>query len=262
MAQRYKDLYKDQCSEKSAAFYGMIVNIDENMGLLMRKLDEWKLADNTVLIFMTDNGSSAGTYNAGMKGKKGSVNEGGSRVPLFIRWSGRAKPGVDVDRLARHYDLFPTLAKIAGATIPDGLDLDGRNLLPLIENPKAPWKDRNLIFHKGRWNKKGAPGRWGQGDTNPDLAKYKTFAVRNESWRLVGKALYNIEKDPGEKRDVSQQHPEVVSEMMKAYDVWWLEVCPLMINEEASLDIAKPFKEQFEKQKKEQGVPDWVTPKL
>lgn len=262
VAQRYKDLYKDKCTEKSGAFYGMIVNIDENVGLLMRKLDEWGLADNTVLIFMTDNGSSAGTYNAGMKGKKGSVNEGGSRVPLFIRWPGKAKPGVDVDRLTRHYDLFPTLAQIAEASPPDGLDLDGRSLLPLIENPKASWKDRDLIFHKGRWNKKGAPGRWGQGNTNPDQAKYLSFAVRNEKWRLVGKGLYNIEKDPGEKHDVSKDYPEVVSEMMKVYDAWWADVRPLMINEDATLDTPKPFRDQFLKQKKETGIPDWIRPKL
>jgi len=93
--------------------------------LLVEKIDEWDLAENTLLIFMTDNGSSAGTYNAGMKGKKGSVNQGGSWVALFMRWPGKTKVGVDIDRLTRHYDLFPTLAKVAGATIPDGLDLDG-----------------------------------------------------------------------------------------------------------------------------------------
>jgi len=253
--QRYKDLYKGKCSDRSAAFFGMVVNIDENMGLLMRELDEWELADNTLLIFMTDNGSAAGTYNYNMKGKKGSPHEGGSRVPLFMRLPGKIGPGVDVDRLARHVDLFPTLAEIAGATIPEGLDLDGRSLLPLIENPKAPWPDRNLFFHVGRWNKKGAPGRWGKGNTDPDQAKYRGFAVRNEKWRLVGKGLYNIEEDPGQIKDVAKEHPQVAAKMLEAFDAWWDEVRPLMVNEDAPLDTGKPFREQFERQRRRTGIP-------
>ena len=204
VAQHYKDLYKDKCDDQSAAFYGMIVNIDENMGLLMQKLDEWKLTDKTLLIFMADNGSSAGwkIYNAGMRGGKCTPNEGGSRVPLFMRLPGKIQAGVDVDNLTRHYNLFPTLAEIAGASIPKGLDLDGRSLLPLIENPGVQWPDRNLFFHIGRWKKEGAPGRWGEGDTGPDEAKYRNFAVRNETWRSVGNALYNIDQDLGERKNV------------------------------------------------------------
>ena len=77
----------------------MITNIDENMGLLMKKLDEWGLAENTLLIYSTDNGSSAGTWNYGMKGKKGSLDERGSRVPLFMRWPGKLPAAFDADQL-------------------------------------------------------------------------------------------------------------------------------------------------------------------
>jgi len=264
VAEKYSDLFKGKCPKKAAAFFGMIVNIDENMGLLMQKMDEWSLTENTLLIFMTDNGSSAGTYNAGMKGMKGSLNEGGSRVPLFMRLPGKIKPGVEVDRIARHYDLFPTLAEIAGAPIPKGLDLDGRSLIPLIETPEAPWQDRYLFFHKGRWNKKGAPGRWGiKGSKNPpDDFKYGGFAVRNEKYRLVGGWLYNIEEDPSETKSIKSKHPEVAAEMKKVYDAWWDEVRPLMVNEDASLDTGKPFVEQFNKQKAAGGIPDWIPPQL
>ena len=260
--EKYSALFKGKCNKKSAAFFGMIVNIDENMGLLMQKLDEWNLTDNTLLIFMTDNGSSAGTYNYNMKGMKGSLNEGGSRVPLFMRLPGKIKPGVEVDRITRHYDLFPTLADIVGASIPKDLDLDGRSLVPLIENPKAPWQDRYLIFHKGRWNKKGAPGRWGKGETNADNCKYRGFAVRNEKYRLVGGWLYDIEEDPAEKKSIKSKHPEVADEMRKVYDAWWDEVRPLMVNEDASLDTGKPFVEQFNKQKAAGGIPDWTPPEF
>jgi len=260
VADKYKALYQGKCPDKSAAFFGMITNIDENMGLLMKKLDKWDLANDTLLIFMTDNGSSAGTYNYGMKGKKGSVNEGGTRVPLFFRLPGKIKAGVDIDRLARHYDLFPTLAQFAGAKIPQSLNLDGRNLKPLIDNPKADWGDRYTFFHKGRWNKKNAPKRWGKGNTDPDKAKYIGFAVRSEKWRLVGKnELYYIEMDPGEQNNVADENPGIVQKMLKAYDKWWDEVRSLMVNEDASLDTGKPFIEQFEKQKTEKGIPLWKS---
>ena len=256
---KYSSLFKGKAKGKQASFLGMIVNIDENMGLLMNKLEEWDLAKDTLVIFMTDNGSArgAGIYNAGMKGAKGSVDEGGSRVPLFMRLPGRINAGVDVDRLTRHIDIFPTLAELAGAKIPEGLDLDGRSLLPLIKDPKAEWEDRYTFFHRGRWGKKGA-GRWGRGHCDPDKAKYEGFAVRNEQWRLVGKnKLYNIDKDPGQKKNVAKAHPEVVKEMLAAYEKWWDEVRPLLVNEEAPLDVGKPFIEQFKKQKKAKGIPDW-----
>jgi len=262
---KYSDLYKDKCKEKQAAFLGMITNIDENLGILMQKLDEWNLTENTLLIFMTDNGSAAGSglYNAGMKGGKGSVNEGGARVPLFMRLPGRTNAGLDIDRLTRHYDLFPTLAEIAGAEIPANVELDGRSLLPLISNAAAEWPSRYTCFHKGRWNKKGAAGRWGQGDCNPDSYKLKNFAVRSEKWRLVGTdSLYDIDKDPGEQSNVIAANPEVAAEMLKAYEAWWKEVRPLMVNEDAPLDTGKPFVEQFEKQQAAGGIPEWVPPAI
>ena len=260
VADKYKNLYKDKCSEKAAAFLGMITNIDENMGLLMKKMDEWGLSNDTLLIYMTDNGTAAGdkVYNYGMKGKKNSNHEGGARVPLFMRLPGKIKAGVDVDRLSRHYDLFPTLAEFAGAKLPAGYKLDGKSLMPLIENPRADWADRYTVFHKGRWNKKGAPRGWGKGNTDPDKAKYNGFAVRNEKWRLTGKdELYNIDTDPGEQNNVASQNPEVVKEMLKVFDAWWIEIKPMLVNEDASLDTGKPFIEQFKKQKKEKGIPQW-----
>ncbi|WDE96522.1 arylsulfatase [Lentisphaera profundi] len=265
VADNYKKMYADHTKvDKQQAFFGMITNIDENMGLLMTKLDEWDLADNTLLIFMTDNGSSVGSriFNAGMKGAKASANEGGSRVPLFMRLPGKINAGVDVKKLTRHYDLMPTFAELAGAELSDDLDLDGRSLLTLINKPEAQWADRNLFFHGARWNKKGAGDRWGKGNTDPEGAKYTRFAVRTEKWRLVGKALYNIEKDPGEKKDVSQEYPEIAAEMLKSFDAWWLEVRPLMVNEDAPLDTGKPFIEQFDKQKAQSGIPAWKEPKL
>jgi arylsulfatase len=273
VAENYEAMFKDKVKDKKvAAFLGMIVNIDENMGLLMQKLDEWELTDNTLLIFMTDNGSAKGwkIHNAGMKGGKGSENEGGSRVPLFMRLPGVTTPAQDIDRLARHYDLFPTFAELAGAELPMGLD--GRSLLPLIRDPNAVWSDRATVFHCGRWKKAGVDGRWGKGITSPDDSKYHKFAVRNETWRLTGQGggsrdaakfqLYNIDRDSGQKTNVLDQYPEVADELINHFDRWWKETRPLLVNEDASLDAGKPFIEQFEKQKEKIGIPAWAVPEL
>ena len=263
-ADKYSDPYLNLSKNgKLHKFYGMITNIDENVGLLMEKLDDWGVAENTLLIFMSDNGSAFAAHNNNMRGKKASIYEGGSRVPLFMRWPGQIDAGVDVDLLTRHVDLFPTLASVAGADIPESLDLDGRSLIPILKKEKGEWADRMTYFHVGRWGKAGAPERFARGNTDPDQAKYTNFAVRNERWRLVGKdELYNIDEDPMEASNVIADHPEIASDMIEAYEKWWDDVRPLMINEDATLDVEKPFVVQFEKQQVEQGIPQWTAPTL
>lgn len=261
----YKEMYeKHTDGDANRAFFGMITNIDHNVGLLMKKLDEWGMADNTLLIFSTDNGSSKGSrvFNAGMKGGKGSLNEGGSRVPLFFRLPGTTKAGQDLGQLARHIDIFPTLADIAGADRSD-LKLEGRSLAPLLKNASTKWPDRTLFFHGGRWPKKGAPGKFGQGDPNPDSYKYMKFAVRTERWRLVGKeALYDLKADPGEQANVIGDHPKVAQQLLEAYEGFWKRARPLMVNEDASLDVEKPFEANYLKQKENGGIPSWEVPSL
>ncbi|WP_435896176.1 arylsulfatase [Oceaniferula spumae] len=277
--EKYKAMYRGKVKEPAAkakkakagkaggdtmaAFFGMITNVDDNVGRVMEKLEAWGLADNTLLIFTTDNGSARGAriFNAGMKGGKGSLNQGGARVPLFFRLPGVTTAGRDLPQLARHIDILPTFAELAGADI-SKLGLHGRSLMPLVKDPKAEWPDRKLFFHGGRWAKAGSE-RFGKGDSNPDNSKYKKFAVRTEKWRLVGtKDLYNIEEDPGEKNNVAEKHPEVVSELLKAYDAFWAEARPLMVNEDAPLDVEKPFEANYLKQKEAKGIPNWVEPKL
>jgi len=260
----YKQPYRGNVPERSAAFFGMIANLDENMGLLMEKLDEWNLSDNTLLIFMTDNGSAAGTYNAGMKGGKLSPHEGGSRVPLFMRLPGHIEAGVDIDTLTRHVDLFPTLAEFAGSTIPDHLHLDGRSLLTLLQKGSdSPLNDRFLFFHLGRWPRQDAAARFGTGTPGPDAAMYRGFAVRSKKWRLVGQnQLYDMENDPGETRNVIADHPEVARELLAAYGKWWEEMRSFLINEDEPMDKKQPFIEQYKQQMNEKGLPDWEEPQI
>ena len=257
--------------EKQAGFYGMIENIDENVGRLMSKLDEWRLFDNTLVIFMSDNGMAGGgagrrgqplarpsdgteffPYNAGMKGLKGSADEGGVRVPFFVRWDGRIEPGRNVDRIAAHIDVFPTLATLAGARLPEG-QVEGRNLLPLIKNPEAHWPDRYLFTHKGRW-KTGA---------DPDEHQWKDFAVRSQRFRYVEDvALYDMQNDPDQTTNVIDEHPEIVKKMRAAYDTWWKKTLPRMVNEDAPLSPTRPFHELYNTQKQTTGIPQWRPPLL
>jgi arylsulfatase A-like enzyme len=256
---------------KTAGFYGMIENIDDNVGRLVSQLEEWKLLDNTMLIFMSDNGMTGGgsgrpgqmigtgedgeklfPYNADMKGQKGSSDEGGCRVPFFVRWDGRVKPGQDVDTVAAHIDLLPTVAALAGAAIPKD-QVEGRDLLPLIENPKGDWGDRYLFTHKGRW-KTGA---------NPDDHQWNGFAVRNQQYRFVdNNSLYDMEKDPSQKLNIIDDHPQIVKQMREVYDSWWQETRPLMVNESAPMSPVRPFHVLFEKQMSDGGIPDWQAPEF
>lgn len=251
--------------ETVAGRYGMIVNIDENMGLLVQKLEEWKLWDHTLLIFMTDNGQGGPRktrrngkpyeiYCAGLRGGKGTPYEGGTRVPAFWRWKGVLPEGQDIKALAAHVDLFPTFVELAGATLPAKIQkFDGRSLVPLLENPKTDWPDRYLFIHLGRWPK-GA---------DPDEYQYKQCAVRSQRFRLVNhQELYDIENDPGETTNRIDQYPEVVRAMRAAYGAWWAEVRPLMVNEDVPLSPHRPFFDLYENQLQQEGIPPWTPPEL
>lgn len=269
--EEYKKKFKEKgYSENAQGFYGMVENIDENLGHLMRKMDALGITDNTVLIFMSDNGKTGGSrsngkaYNAGMKGFKGSLNEGGSRVPFFIRWPEKFKAGRVVEAMQNHYDIFPTLAEIANVDISDIPAIDGISFLPYLEDETFKGEDRYRFFHLGRWplNPENVgtveiAERW-VGTTesaNPDNYKYKNCAIRNEQYRLVNNTeLYDLYSDPGESTNVAAEHPEIVEQMKKAYDQWWSEVRPLMVNETAPLLEKRPFWIEYEKQKQSTGI--------
>lgn len=267
----YKKKFKEKgYSEKAQGFYGMVENIDKNLGYLMQKIEALGIAENTVLIFMSDNGktgapnSNGKAYNAGMKGFKGSLNEGGSRVPFFIRWPEKFTAGRVVDAMQNHYDIFPTLADIAKIDISDIPAVDGVSFLPYLEDETFKGEDRYRFFHLGRWplnpenvGEVEIAERWvGTAESsNPDNSKYKNCAVRNEQYRLVNNSeLYDLYNDPGESEDVAAEHPEVVEQMRKAYDQWWSEARPLMVNENAPLLEERPFWVDYEKQKASTGI--------
>jgi len=190
-------------------------------------------------------------FNGGMKGLKASTYEGGTRVPLFFYWKGKLQEKVISDRLTAHIDMMPTLLDLAGAEIPAGID--GKSMVPLLENPQAEWASRNLFFHVARW-KTGA---------DPEKSKYNKFAVRNTQFRLSNnKELYDIKNDPGETKNIYSEKPEVVQSMMKAYESWWKEVRPFMVNEDAPMSKTQPYHVWYEEQMKNGGIPNWKEPEL
>lgn len=246
--------------EKVSGRFAMIENIDDNFGLMMGKLREWDALDNTLIIFTTDNGAPArsggkgsapAVWNAGYKSGKGSPGEGGTHVPCFWYWKGRLPEGQDVHGLTAHIDLYKTFCDLAGASIPGTVQqLDGRSLLPLLENPGADWADRKLFIHAGRWDKGMEPQR----DSR--------CAVRTQRWRLVGEKLYDISNDPKESSDVARNYPEVVENLNAARLTWWEETVPLMINENREWEGDEPPYHTLYKEAAKNGIPDWSPSEL
>ncbi len=235
---KYSDPYVEEgIPEAMAKFYGMIENIDENMGRLRAKLSELGIAENTLLIFMTDNGTAAGLtnlhpsmlvgsqndqqlaaareaeeqgqwqgFNDGMRGRKGSEYDGGHRVPFFVHWpaGGLGEPR-DIANLTAHIDVTPTFADVGGAGDHPDLDWDGTSLMPLLRG--GDWPDRTLAVHSQRIR---FPERW------------RKSAVMTEQHRLVnGTELYDMAADPGQRDDIAADNPELVESLRSAYDAWW-----------------------------------------
>jgi len=205
---KYFDKYKARgLDDQLACIYAMCENLDDNIGRILKRLDELGASSNTIVLFLTDNGPNSDRYNGGMKGRKGSVHEGGVRVPLFIRWPGHIKPGTIITQIADHTDLFPTLLELCGVPMPKTLPQDGVSLVPLLKGETASWPDRMIFSFR-------AP----QGQTHNI-----TGSVRTQRWRAVeaGKSweLYDMQADPGQKDDVSKKYPEVVKKLIAAYEV-------------------------------------------
>jgi arylsulfatase len=222
--------YEGTVPADTAKFFGMIANIDDNVGKLMARLHEWGIDRDTLVVFMTDNGTASGAkvWNAKMAGQKGSTDNGGTRAISFWRWPAEFAPG-DRPQLAAHIDVFPTLAEIAGAKIPESakVALDGFSLAPLLRDPAAKWHDDRLLFtHVGRWELGRPPAKYG---ASPSV-RWRNFLVirRGANW-----AVFDLAADPGEKSDLAASHPELVARIDRAYDAWWEEVLPCLENEDA-----------------------------
>lgn len=214
---QHRQPYLGDVTRDEASFFGMITNIDENMARLESFLRETGLRDNTVLVFMTDNGTATGenVFNAGMRGKKASLYDGGHRVPFFVRWPGAGVGGGrDIRGLTRSTDLLPTLVDLCGLRVADGVTFDGLSLADALEKGEEPPLDRMTVIQYGHPNE----GVWGHTEEN-------RAAVLWRQWRLVNAVeLYDMRTDVGQTQDVAASHPDVVAAMRDHYQEWWAEV--------------------------------------
>ena len=184
------------------AALAMCENIDWNVGRIVEKVDELGLAENTIIIYLSDNGPNSWRWNDGMKGRKGSTDEGGVRSPMFMKWEGVLPSGKKIDKIAGAIDLLPTLADLAGINFQPEKTLDGINLKPLLTEDKPEWEERLLVSH---WS-----GR---------------TSVRSQQFRLDNEGkLFDMESDPGQYEDVSDKFPEISTQLLQAKRNWESEV--------------------------------------
>ncbi len=236
--QKYRDRVKiSNLPKQFETFFGMLINLDDNIGKLDHFLRRKGLYENTIVIFMTDNGGTAGysTYNAGMKGMKTQLWEGGHRVPCFIRWpNGKLSEPKDINELVQAQDLLPTLIDLCNVKKPANAEFDGISLAPTLKG-KAGIPDRVLVIQFQRFleiKKWDACIMWGPWrlvnlfDIDPKLRdeeKIKDIKQRQKNYEIK-LGLFNVEEDPHQDNDVIDQHPEIVAQIKEHYEKWWQNV--------------------------------------
>ena len=203
-------------SDSRAKFYGMIANVDENLGRLFERLEDLQLVDDTIVVFTSDHGTAAGYdtatgagFNAGMRGVKGSVYEGGHRVSFFMRWPGQLPAERKISQPTAHIDILPTLLDLCGIRAENAADFDGLSLAPLLLGESDDLPERSIVIQL----QTDVPQKW-----------HHTALIKGR-WRLLnGEALYDVEADPGQTRDLSTQSRELVEALRQDYDVWWRDM--------------------------------------
>jgi len=207
--------YGEQLAKKLAYYYASIQQVDHNVAKLRMTLEEEGLAENTIFIFMTDNGGTIGksVHTAGMRGGKGSAYDGGHRVPFFVHWpAGNIKHGEAVNDLNAHFDVLPTMIDLLNLSPPKKLDFDGRSFKKQLFEPQTVLPERTLFVERQRTVK---PEKWD-----------RTVAMTRR-WRLVdNKELYDIKADPGQKNNLIEAHPEVVTKLREDFEKYWVKVSP------------------------------------
>jgi arylsulfatase A-like enzyme len=225
---RYRDPYLAMgLPDETARVYGMVENIDENFGRLLTALEKLGLRENTVVLFLSDNGGTGKPrYDAGLRGGKSSVYEGGIRVPCFLQWPAGLRGGRTIDRIAAHVDLMPTVLDLTGVSLPPGGELDGISLRPLLTGGvTAPeWPERRLFIqcHRGL-----------------EPRRYQNFAAISQRYKLIGHPgtfgreeldttsqppvleLYDLTADRGEKHDLSSRQTGPAADLLREYEQWF-----------------------------------------
>ena len=208
----------EQDKEDARKVYGMVTNIDFNIGKVLQKLKELGIEENTIVIFMTDNGPQQLRYTAGLRDKKGSVYDGGTRVPFFLKFPSLTKESKAIETMAAHIDVLPTLSELCHVDLPKDRKIDGKSLVPLIKGEKVDWSNRSLFTY---WTRK-----------YPEL--YNSMAIQKSGYKLVGQTdynatieqfeLYNLKNDPYEQHNIVSGNIDIAKNLKKELDIIYQEL--------------------------------------
>ena len=199
--------------EDARKVYGMVSNIDDNIGKLLQKIADLGIEENTIIIFMTDNGPQQLRYTAGMRDKKGSVYNGGTRVPFFLKYPALSKESKVIETMSAHFDVLPTLSELCHVDLPKDRKIDGKSLVPLIKGKKVDWSDRSLFSY---WTRK-----------YPEL--YNSMAIQKAEYKLVGQTnynasiedfeLYHLKNDPEELHNIVKENKAIALKLKAELDL-------------------------------------------
>ena len=210
-------------TDKLARIAAMNTNIDQNVGRLMKKLDSLGIADNTIVIYLNDNGPNTMRYVGNMRGMKSHVDDGGIRSPLVVHWPAKVEAGKSSNSLSAHIDLLPTILDACDVDLPKDRKIDGISVLPLLTEDKPEWPSRQIVFQTHRGN---------------EPQEFHHFALHEDNWKLVhpsgfGKErfqgdakleLYDLAKDPRQQDNLASKRPDVFNRLKKDYEDWFAEV--------------------------------------
>ena len=199
--------------EDARKVYGMVSNIDDNIGKLLQKIADLGIEENTIIIFMTDNGPQQLRYTAGMRDKKGSVYNGGTRVPFFLKYPALTKESKVIETMSAHFDVLPTLSELCHVDLPKDRKIDGKSLVPLIKGKKVDWSDRTMFSY---WTRK-----------YPEL--YNSMAIQKAGYKLVGQTnynasiedfeLYHLKNDPEELHNIVKENKAIALKLKAELDL-------------------------------------------
>ncbi len=206
------DAYFDRFAKRglsleNQSIYGMVQNLDDNIGRLLAHLERRNLAEDTIVVFLCDNGPQTDRYNAGLRARKGSVYEGGTRSPLYVRYPAQLRGGRQIEHVAGHIDITPTLLDLCQVKRPPGPEMDGMSLRPLLEGRTSGWPERILFTHA---------------DHQPEPTRPYPGCARTQRFKMVnGSELYDLLADPGESRNVARDYPKELARLVEAYEKWF-----------------------------------------
>ncbi|MEX1042553.1 MAG: sulfatase-like hydrolase/transferase [Pirellulaceae bacterium] len=234
---------------REARIYAMVERIDQNVERLLEVLDEQGLSENTVVCFTGDNGGVSLGFNAGLRGRKASVYEGGVRVPFFVRWPDRIPAGKKLVTQTSHVDLLPTFCELAGAAVPQDRPIDGLSLMPLLSSGQEQ-PHHTHVYHT-----------WDRYHPNPD----RRWAVSDGVWKLMCQVgnevenpadhwrLFNLKEDPGESNNQIKKHPEIATRLREEFLRWFEEVSEGQAFQPLPIPVGHPDQPEVEIQ------PSWAT---